>query len=54
MQSTFIKRSKKFFNLNPELLDMKDNDSQLSRKSNWGCLFAELKKFGLEMDQTSL
>ena len=32
MQSTYIKRTKKFFNLNADLLEMKDNDSLGNRK----------------------
>ena len=53
MQATYAKRTKKFFNFNQALLEMKDNDSVASRKANWACLFIELKNFGLDFDQAA-
>jgi hypothetical protein len=38
MQSTYIKRTKKFFNFSQSLLEMKDNDSVGNRKANWNTL----------------
>jgi hypothetical protein len=51
MQSTYIKRTKKFFPQNARLTEVKDNDAVSNRKNNWGLLFQELKNYGLDVDK---
>ena len=51
MQSTYIKRTKKYFHFSNEMLEMKDNDRVGNRKTNWGYLFSEMKHYGVELDQ---
>ena len=51
IQSTYIKRTRKFFHFSQNLLEMKDNDSAGNRKANWNTLSQELKNFSIELDQ---
>ena len=53
MQSTYIKRTRKFFHFSQNLLEMKDNDSAGNRKANWNTLSQELKNFSIELDQAA-
>ena len=53
IQSTYIKRTRKFFHFSQNLLEMKDNDSAGNRKANWNTLSQELKNFSIELDQTA-
>ena len=53
IQSTYIKRTRKFFHFSQNLLEMKDNYSAGNRKANWNTLSQELKNFSIELDQTA-
>ncbi len=53
IQSTYIKRTRKFFHFSQNLLEMKDNDSAGNRKANWNTLSQELKNFSIELDQAA-
>ena len=53
IQSTYIKRTRKFFNFSAEMLEIKDNDRLGNRKTNWGYLIAEMKNFGIEFDSST-
>lgn len=54
MQSTYTKRTKRFFHFSQSMLDIKDNDSAGSRKANWGALVPELKHFAIDLDSAAL
>ena len=51
IRKTIIKKSKKPFNLDPVLSNLKDQSILASRQYNWGFLFAELKKFNIRHTQ---
>ena len=51
LRKTIIKKSKKPFNLDPVLANLKDQSILASRQYNWGFLFAELKKFNIRHTQ---
>ena len=44
---TFIKRTRKNFNLDPGILDMRDN--QKNRQANWEIIQKVLPKFGVNI-----
>lgn len=48
LRKTIIKKSKKPFNLDPVLANLKDQAISAARQYNWDILFAELKKFNIK------
>ena len=48
LRKTIIKKSKKPFNLDPVLANLKDQALPAARQYNWNVLFAELKKFNIK------
>lgn len=53
MHSTFIKRTKKPFKLDPNVRELKDNDGVANRTKSWDFLEKEMVNFGIQLDNAS-
>ncbi len=49
IRKSIIKKSKKPFNLDPQLNNLKESSSQAARQYNWDITASELKKFNIKL-----
>ena len=51
MHPTYIKRTRKKFSLDPNLMSLKDNVQKKTKEFNWFTISKQLEKFGVSLDQ---
>jgi len=54
MHSTYLKRTRKKFTLDPAISNVKDNLQKKTKEANWFAVARQLSKFGVTLDNESV